>query len=110
MVQKKIKIAVRQRTNGQFNLEEDQDPRDLNLAMKSIYIEHARPNSTGLVRQVKWLNNQVIDEILPGIITNIKQYYGYLKDINSPLKPIPRPQNVNAAGRRILPSVTTIFH
>lgn len=109
-VQDKIKKAIRDRTNGQFRLDEDQDPRDLHLAMKSVYIEHARPKSGGIVRQVKWLNNQVIDEVIPGIITNVRQYYGYLKDINSPLKPIPRPLNVSSAGRKTLPSVTTIFH
>ena len=77
-VQKKIKLAVRYRTKGQFKLDEDQDPTDLHLAMKSVYIEHARPTANGVVRQVKWLNNQVIDEVLPGIITNIRQYYGFL--------------------------------
>ncbi len=52
---------------------------------------------------------KVVDEILPGIMTNIRQEYGYLKEINKPLTPIPLPQNVNNAGRQQLPSITTTF-
>jgi len=109
-VQKMLRNAVNERTNGQYKVDVDQDMKDVALAMRSVFIEHARPNSNeGLVRQVKRLNSMVVEESVPGMMTNIKQYYGYLKDINSPIKTLPRAQNVNSAGRRILPSFTTTF-
>ena len=43
------------------------------------------------------------------MITEIKQTYGYIKEINEPIKPIPRPMNVNNAGRKTLPSITTTY-
>jgi hypothetical protein len=108
-IQRMIRKAILVRTNGQFKLDIDQDPKDVFIAMRAVYMEHARFLPGQIVRQVKRLNEKVIDEVVPGIITNIRQYYGYLKEINKPLDPIPRPQNVSNAGRRTLPSITTTW-
>lgn len=109
-IQKKIKREIYLRTGGQFKLDVDQEPRDVYIVMRSVYLEYARFLPGEIVRQVKRLNLKVIDEVVPGMITELKQYYGYLKEINKPLTPIPRPMNVNNAGRRTLPSVTTVWH
>jgi hypothetical protein len=109
-IQKMIKDAVFERTNGQFRVDVDQELRELFIAMRAVYIEHARFLPGQLVRQVKKLNLKVIDEVVPGMITEIRQYYGYLKEINKPLTPINRPLNVNNAGRKQLPSLTTIWN
>ncbi len=108
-LQKKIKKEVFKRTNGQFRLEVDQEQRDLFIVMRSVYLEHARFLPGQTVRQVKRLNEKVIDEIIPGMITEIRQYWGYLKEINKPITPIPLPMNVGNNGRKILPSVTTTW-
>ncbi len=108
-VQRMIRKEVYFRTNGQFKLDVDQEQRDIFIAMRAVYMEHARFLPNQIVRQVKRLNMKVVDEILPGIMTNIRQEYGYLKEINKPLTPIPLPQNVNNAGRQQLPSITTTF-
>ena len=108
-VQKLIKNEVYTRTNGQFKLDVDQEQRDILIAMRAVYMENARFLPTQIVRQVKRLNKKVADEIVPGMITSIRQEYGYLKEINSPLNPIGRPQNVSNAGRLLLPSVTTTW-
>lgn len=91
-------------------LTENQDERDLLVVMKSTFLQYSKNYPDRPVAQVKELNNKLIELIIPGIITNIKQYYGYIKEINEPLKPIPRPINVNNAGRKTLPSVTTIWN
>ena len=108
-VQKKIKVAVYNKTKGKYKLVEDQDETDLYLLMRSVYLENAKHLKSHLVRQVKILNETVIKESVPGIITNIKQYYSYIDDINKPIQPIDRPMNINSAGRKTLPSVTTII-
>ncbi len=108
-VQKKIRKAIFQRTNGEFRLDVDQDAKKIFIVMRAVYLEHARFLPTEIVRQVKRLNQKVVDEIIPGMITEIRQEYGYLKEINKPLDPIMRPMNVNNAGRRTLPSVTTVL-
>lgn len=108
-VQKMIKKEVYNRTKGQFKLEVDQEQRDMLIAMRAVYLEHARFLPGQTVRQVKKLNKRVVDDIVPGMLTEIRQEYGYLKEINKPLTPIPRPMNVNNAGRKTLPSVTTTW-
>ena len=108
-LQKQIKKEIFTRTNGEFRLDVDQDQKKIFIAMRSVYMEHARFLPGQIVRQIKRLNQKVIDEIAPGMITEIRQEYGYLKEINKPLTPIMRPINVGSAGRRILPSITTTW-
>src|SRR3989304_2485995 len=104
-LQRMIKREVFERTNGQFRLDVDQEMRDIYIAMRAVYLEHARFLPNQIVRQVKRLNKKVVDEVTPGIITMIKQEFGYLKEINKPIDPIPLPVNINSAGRHQLPSV-----
>lgn len=108
-LQKKIKLEIYENSKGKFNLEEDQDPNDLLVTMRYIYLDNCKnlPHST--VRQVKILNNLVVEYVLPDIMTNIKQYYGYVKDISTPLQTPMRPMGTNSSGRRSLPSYTTLW-
>ena len=108
-IQRLIRKEVYIRTQGQFKLETDQEQRDLYIAMRAVYMEYARFLPSQIKAQVHRLNMKVIDEILPGMLTELRQYYGYLKEINKPLDPIARPLNVNNKGRRSLPSVTNIW-
>ncbi len=108
-IQRLIKKEVFKRTSGMFKLDIDQDQKDIFIVMRAVYMEHARFLPNEIVRQVKRLNEKVIMDVVPGIITEIKQEYGYLKEINKPLSPIARPMNVNNRGRRTLPGVFTTF-
>jgi len=108
-VQKLLKKEVARRTSGEFRLDTDQDQKDLFIVMRAVYLEHARTLPGQIVRQVKRLNEKVMDEVVPSMITEIKQYYGYLKDINKPIDPIDRPMNVSNAGRLSLPSISTVW-
>lgn len=108
-IQRMIKKEVFNRTKGEFKLDVDQDEQDIFLTMRAVYLENARFMPGQTVRQIKRLNAKVIEDVLPGIITNIRQYYGYQKEINQPLKPIPLPQNVNNKGRLTLPSIMTTY-
>jgi len=108
-LQQMIKKAVFDKTNGTFKLDVDQEQRDLLIAMRAVYMEYGRYLPGQIVRQVKRLNRKVIEELVPGMITEIRQEYGYLTEINKPLDPIDRPINTSNAGRRTLPSITTTF-
>jgi hypothetical protein len=108
-LQRLIRKEVYRRTNGEFQLDIDQEQRDLLISMRGVYMEYARFLPGQTVRQVKRLNDKVVQETVPGMITEIRQYYGYLKEINKPLTPIPRPINANNRGRKTLPSVSTVW-
>ena len=108
-IQQKIREDVYEKTNRKYKLEVDQSEQDLLIVMSAIYKHKAKFIPQHVVRQVKKLNNQVVEYVLPDMITEIKQYYGYIDDISKPLVPNDRPVNVSNAGRRSLPSVTTTF-
>jgi hypothetical protein len=108
-IQKQIKREISRLSNGSFRMEVNQDEADLLLAMRYIFIEFSKNLPTHIVKQVKILNRQLLNYIIPDIMTNIKQHYMYLKEISQPIRPLDQPLNVNNKGRKTLPSVTTLW-
>ena len=112
LIQLNIKKEVLRRTQGKYKLEAEQNENDLLIVMRAIVFDAntgARYLPTNIKQQVYQLNKQVVKYIMPEMITAIEQYYGYLKEINQPLQTMLRPLNVNNAGRKTLPSITTIY-
>lgn len=108
-LQKQIKDEIYEKSNHRYISEEDQEIADLLAAMRAVYQLHGKFINTHLVHQVKDLNKKLVAFVVPDMLTQIKQYYGYLKDVNEPLKPIDRPMNVSSAGRKTLPSISTLW-
>lgn len=111
-IQKLIRQEIATRTKGQYMLDEDQDESDLLVAMRAVFYDAnigARFLPFKIKSQVKKLNFHTVQYVVPDMIEAIKQYYGYIKEINEPLKPMMRPINVNSAGRKTLPSITTVY-
>lgn len=108
-IQKMIKRDIYNRTKGVFRLDTNQDESDLLVAMRAVYYEHAKFIPFSIIRQVKELNRKLLEYIMPDIITQIKQSYSYIQEINQPLKPLTRPINVNNAGRKALPGLSTVW-
>ena len=71
--------------------------------MRSIFLEHSQHNHTEYTHQIRVLNNLVIDEIVPKLIVEVRQYKRYLIDKATPWRMIERPINVSSAGTKILP-------
>ena len=77
-----------------------QSDTNLQIIMKSIYLQYSKNNNNDIGKQINELNRMVIDESTRIIIPNIMQYEGYIKDITAPLKPLPLPINTNNAGNK----------
>lgn len=108
-VQKKIKREIYNRSYGKFRLSEDQNVLDLLQCMIIIYMEYAKNLPSRVISQVKHLNDLTVQYIAPDMMTNLKQYYGYLSDIKNPVNPMPQPLNVNHAGRLQLKGVAQVY-
>ena len=108
-LQKKIKLAIYERSGRKFKLEEDQDESDLIVVMRAVYFDNCRNLEHNPIRQVKQLNDKVVEYIVPDMLTNIRQCYGYIRDISSPITPPMRPIGTTSAGRRLIPSYTTMW-
>lgn len=107
-IQNMIIKEVFVKTKGKFKLETEQDENDLYIVMRAVYLQHANFQAEHIVRQVKQLNAKVLCELLPDMLTAIKQEYGYIQEINKPLQVLPRSMNVSTKGS-LLPSITTTF-
>jgi len=108
-VQDLLKQEIQRRTQGMFKIEEDQDENDLLIAMRGTYMIYGKGLPTNIQDQIDELNYRTVDTMAPDMITEIKQRYGYLRDIAQPLRFMPLPLNVSKAGRRGMPSITTVW-
>jgi len=108
-IQKMIKREVLNKTKGVFRLDTNQDESDLLVAMRGLYSDQGKFLPFNTVRQVKELNRKLMEYIIPDIITQVKQSYSYIQEINQPIKPLTRPINVNNAGRKALPGLSTVW-
>lgn len=77
-----------------------QSYQELQVIMKSIYLQYGRNLPNDIEGQVKTLNKYVIDEAVRIIIPNVLQYNKYLEDITSPIPIMPLPQNVSNKGSK----------
>jgi hypothetical protein len=88
-----------------------QDPLELQVIMRSIYLQYSRNNYTNVKEQIKRLNEIVVEEVTPKILANVQQYLTYLKDRSKPFYgrgPIERPISVSNAGLKSLRIDTAI--
>ena len=108
-LQKNIKHEVIIRSEGKYKLIVDLELDELLPCMGDIFTFYAKNLSTQLVRQTKVLNKILLDTIMPEIVSNIQQQYGYLKDVTQPRQLVNLPVNMNSAGRKQLKSVTSIW-
>ena len=112
LLQRRIIREIMKITNGQY-LIETQDENDLLTVMKAIYSDN--PSDLDLVTNndirnyIARLNNIVIADIVPDIISELKTYFRYLDDVFGPQHVLDRPVNVSNAGKKLLPSSTGRF-
>lgn len=100
-IQNLIRYNVYKLSNGEFKID-NQDKTQIQIVMRSVYLQYGRNLKTDISNQIKQLNNIVADELSPKIISNIKQYVKYLKDISEPYTLIDRPRNMSSAGLKSL--------
>ena len=108
LIQRQIVNTVLIKTKYKYLIEE-QDPADLEVVLRSMFLQHARHYPDHIPDQIKELNDLVVDEVVPGIITEIKAYVGYLHRTFEPLYYMDRPENVSKAGSKTLPPITRTF-
>ena len=70
-----------------------QNDLQLQIIMRSIFLQYAKHNNDDIAGQIRELNDLVIREAVPDIITNLKQYLGYSADIQRAPQLMDRAQN-----------------
>lgn len=102
---------------------DNQNSRELLIIMRSVFELYSRhppyfDESKGIdynisivnktKTEIDRLNQIVLNETVPKIISMLLQYFGYLKDVQG-RQFMEAPENVNIAGQRNLRSVTSVL-
>ena len=107
-IQAKIRYAVYIRSKGNYIIGNQSDV-ELEVIMRSYYLQHAKNLPCRLREQVDELNALIIEWCVEQILVEVKQYYGYLENVQQLPIPLEHPKNLSSAGTKTLRSVTTTF-
>ena len=100
-IQNKIQTLVFNETNGKHRIGRQSDT-ELSIIMRSIYLQFSRNSDINIREQITELDNKVIDECIPTILSGIEQYLKYKMDVSTLRKPIEMPQSFNSKGDKSL--------
>lgn len=107
ILNKQIVLTVFKKTKGKIRIP-NQSLDDLKIVMRWVYVNYGRNLPFKIKEQISSLNKRVVCEVVPNLITASNQYLDYLRDIQKPLDPLPRPVNVSRDST--LPSISEIYH
>ena len=106
IIQNNIRYRVWKQSNHQFTIS-NQSETQLEIIMRSIYLQYSKNLTNNIKEQVEELNDMVVTEGVPNIMSNIKQYLGYKQNLETGPAFMEHPQNVSNAGSKT--SVNNLF-
>lgn len=86
-LQNAIRYRVYNETNGKYVIG-TQSTIELQIIMRSIFLQYAQFRECDLVEQVRLLNQYVLDYAVPNVVSNLKQYEKYRVDASTLPMPI----------------------
>lgn len=108
IIQDMIRYTVYEKSSKKFIIDKQSDV-ELEIIMRSIYLQHSPNLPNKIKEQITYLNKLVSDWCAEQIIPEVNQYLGYIKEIEYMPVPIDLPLNLSSKGSRSLRSVTTTF-
>ena len=76
-----------------------QSKRELTIVMRSVYLMYSKNQKTNITQQIDTLNQIVVKECVPKVISNIKQYLNYKKNVHQVPLPLSLPKNMSKSGK-----------
>ena len=98
-IQEQIRYSVFIKTGKTIG---KQDATQLQLIMRSIFLQHCKNLQTDFLKQIRELNKIVIDYCVEKIVIQVIQQENYLRDVEMGPQPIERSVNVSNRGEKIL--------
>ena len=108
LIQDNIRYDVYMKTDKKHIIGK-QSEVELEVIMRSIYLQHSPNLQCHIGQQIQFLNNLVVKWCYPKIINEASQYIGYVKSVEKLPVPLEHPKNLSSAGSRTLKSVTSTF-
>ena len=101
IIQNALRYQVYRQSNRQY-LIGPQSTTQIVIVMRSIYLQHGKNAPTGIKEQVQQLNDLVVETLVPKIISNVRQYLTYTKNLDQAPQFMDHPKNVSNAGDKTL--------
>ena len=98
-IQEQIRYEVFLKTNKTIGR---QDSTQLQLIMRSIFLQHCKNIPTDILKQIRDLNKIVIDYCVEQIVVQVIQRDNYLRDLEMGPQPMERSINVSNSGEKVL--------
>ena len=94
-----------------------QSDTELLIVMRSIYFQYSsnpiitdvEAQKKEIHKEINRLNNIVINQIVPDVISETQQYIDYLRDIDKPAIGPEMPSNPSVTGTKTLRDISEIF-
>ena len=100
-LQNAIRRRVYEKSEGQHIISE-QDDTQLQIVMRSIFLQYALHRDDDIAGQIRDLNERVLEYCVPIVYSNLLQYIGYKRDISRIPVPLEHAVNVSQAGSKTL--------
>jgi hypothetical protein len=103
IIQNAIRKDVFDRSGEKRWVIDEQSADELQIVMRSLYLQYAKNLEADIPGQIADLNALVVGWCVPRVMSEIQMYEYYLKDISAMPVPLPQPMQVSSAGTRSLP-------
>ena len=103
VLQGQIKRAVYEQSGPKQWVIDDQSADELQIVMRSLFLQYAKNLDHDIPGQVRELNRLVVEWCEPRISSEIGMYEYYLKDISKLPTPLEHPMLLSSAGSKSLP-------
>ena len=100
-LQAEIIQSVYDESKGNYKIG-PQSTTELEIIMRSIFMQYSIHQPDSIEEQVLDLNQKMLEYCVPNILTNIKQFVGYQKTIDTLPGVMDHPQNMSNSGTKTL--------
>ena len=101
ILQDGIRYMIYNKTN-QRHVIGSQSETELQIVMRSIYLQYSKNQADDVVSQVRELNTKVLDYVVPRVLSELNQYVNYKHDITYLPVPLERSKNMSTTGTKFL--------
>tara|TARA_B100000902_G_scaffold400058_1_gene475333 strand:- start:5435 stop:5827 length:393 start_codon:yes stop_codon:yes gene_type:complete len=89
-------------SSGKKHVISKQNDSELVVIMRSVFLQNSKNRDANILSQVKDLNKIVLDYTVKQVLTQVKQYINYKKDISNPIQIMDHSVNTSIRGSRQL--------
>lgn len=96
-----IRYSVYKKTKGSYNID-NQSITELQVIMRSIYLQYCKHQDSNVLCQVRDLNSKVLDYAVPKVLAELNHHMYFVNDISHMPEPLARGEHVSSSGTKFL--------